>query len=274
MLRGFLRSDVEPSRGERLVLGSALFVCLAAIYFVASYYRHVENPADQVMPSLTQLVDGVRRVAFEPDRDGELRLWVDTAASARRFGLSLAIIFLAVPVGVAMGTFPYVEALLYRFLVFFDNIPALSILPILFIVFGLDEFSKIALIVIGVFPTIALDAHLRAKGVPRERIMKAKTLGASEPEIAVRVVFPAVLPPMLDAIRLNLKAVMLLLIAGESLAATVGLGYRIFVVRRYLAMDIIIPYVLWMTALLFVADWFLRAIVERPRRFQWVKNPV
>ena len=44
------------------------------------------------------------------------------------------------------------------------------------------------------------------------------------------------------------------LIAGESLAASVGLGYRIFVVRRYVAMEIIIPYVIWMTLLLFVAD--------------------
>jgi NitT/TauT family transport system permease protein len=274
MLRGFFRSDAEPTSLQRLLLGSMLFVLLAAAYFVASYYRHLDNPADQVMPGLTQLLDGVRRVAAEPDRDGELRLWVDTAASARRFGLSIAIIFLAVPLGVAMGTFPYVEALVYRFLVFFDKIPALSILPILFIIFGLEEFSKIALIVIGVFPTVALDAHLRAKAVPRERIMKAQTLGASEPEIALRVVFPAVLPSMLDTIRLNLKAVMLLLIAGESLAATVGLGYRIFVVRRYLAMDIIIPYVLWMTALLFAADWVLRMVVERPRRFQWVKNPI
>src|SRR5512134_2151970 len=110
---------------QRLLLGSTLFVLLAGAYFLASYYRHLENPADQVMPGLTQLVDGVRRVALEPDRDGELRLWVDTAASARRFGIAVAIIFLAVPLGVAMGTFPYVEALLHRFLVFFDKIPAL-----------------------------------------------------------------------------------------------------------------------------------------------------
>ena len=95
-----------------------------------------------------------------------------------------------------------------------------------------------------------------------------------ELEIAVRVVLPGVFPYMLDGIRLNLKAVMLLLIAGESLAATVGLGYRVFVVRRYLAMDIIIPYVLWMTALLFAVDWLLRTAVDRPRRFQWVKNPI
>jgi NitT/TauT family transport system permease protein len=273
MLRSFFRSGAEPTAVERLVLGSLLFLVLAGGYVVASYYRHLENPDDQVMPTVGQLVDGVRRTAFEPDRDGELRLWTDTVASARRFGISLAILFLAVPLGVAMGTFPYVEALVHRFLVFFDKIPALSVLPILFIAFGLGELSKIALIVIGVFPTIALDAHLRAKAVPRERVMKAKTLGASEPEIAVRVVFPAVLPYVMDTIRLNLKAVMLLLIAGESLAATVGLGYRIFVVRRYLAMDIIIPYVVWMTVLLFLADWAMRAAIERPRRFQWVKNP-
>ena len=247
-LRNFFRSGVEPTGLERLLLGSVLFVLLIAVYGVASYSRHLENPDDQVMPNARQLADGARRAAFEPDRDGKLRLWADTGASVRRFGISLAILFMAVPLGVAMGTFPYVEALVYRFLVFFDKIPALSVLPILFIAFGLDELSKIALIVIGVFPTIALDAHLRAKGVPRERIIKAKTLGASEPEIAVRVVFPAVLPYVMDTIRLNLKSIMLLLIAGESLAATVGLGYRIFVVRRYLAMDIIIPYVIWMTA--------------------------
>lgn len=272
IVRNFLRSGAEPTRGQRWVLGSLLFLALVGTYVVASYSRHLDNPDDQVMPSLAQLADGFRRTAVVPDRDGELRLWADTAASARRFVLSLGILFLAVPLGVGMGTFPYVEALLYRFLVFFDKIPALSVLPILFIVFGLDEFSKIALIVIGVFPTIALDAYLRAKCVPRERIIKAKTLGASELEIATRVVFPAVLPYLIDTIRLNLKAIMLLLIAGESLAATVGLGYRIFVVRRYLAMDIIIPYVIWMTGLLFVVDWLLRLAVDRPRRFQWVKN--
>ena len=56
-----------------------------------------------------------------------------------------------------------------------------------------------------------------------------------------------VFPKVLDTIRLNFKAVILFLIAGEALAATAGLGYRIFVVRRYMAMDIIIPYVIWLS---------------------------
>jgi NitT/TauT family transport system permease protein len=268
VVRSFFRTDAQPSATATYLLSTLLFGLLIAAYLTGSYYRHQENPQDKVMPTVAEMLDGMKRAAFEPDRNGDLRLWVDTLASARRFGISIAVVLLAIPLGVGMGLFPYVEALFYRFMVFFDKIPALSVLPILFIVFGLDELSKIALIVIGVFPTVALDAHLRAQSIPREQIHKAQTLGASEHEIAYRIIMPQVFPKMLDTIRLNLKAAMLLLIAGESLAATVGLGYRIFVVRRYVAMDIIIPYVLWMTGLLFLADWFIRWVIRR--RYVWV----
>ena len=103
--------------------------------------------------------------------------------------------------------------------------------------------------------------------MPRQQITKGLTLGASDLEFAYRIVLPQILPGVLDTIRLNFKAVILFLIAGESLAATVGLGYRIFVVRRYIAMDIIIPYVLWMSLLAFAADHLLRWYIER--RYHW-----
>jgi NitT/TauT family transport system permease protein len=267
-VKHFFRTDAQPSIAAKYLLSACFFVLLIAAYLAGAYYRHLENPQDNVMPTVSQMLDGLKRSAFEPDRNGDLRLWIDTLASARRFGIALGVIFLAIPLGVGMGIFPYVEAMFYRFLVFFDKIPALSVLPILFIIFGLDELSKIALIVIGVFPTVALDAHLRAKAIPREQIHKAQTLGASEHEIAYRIVLPQIFPKMLDTIRLNLKAAMLLLIAGESLAATVGLGYRIFVVRRYVAMDIIIPYVLWMTGLLFLTDWLIQWVIRK--RYVWL----
>jgi NitT/TauT family transport system permease protein len=268
VVKHFFRTDAQPSVAAKCVLSALFFGLLIAGYLTGSYYRHLENPQDNVMPTLSQMLDGVKRSAFERDRNGDLRLWLDTFASACRFGMALGVIGLAIPLGVGMGLFPYVEALFYRFLVFFDKIPALSVLPILFIVFGLGELSKIALIIIGVFPTVALEAYLRAKTIPREQIHKAHTLGASEHEIAYRIVLPQIFPKMLDTIRLNLKAAMLLLIAGESLAATVGLGYRIFVVRRYVAMDIIIPYVLWMTILLFLTDWFIQWVIRR--RYAWL----
>jgi len=267
-VKGFFRTDAQPSAATRWMLSLLLFAVLVGGYLAGSFYRHMGNPQDNVMPTISQMLDGVQRSAFERDRNGDLRLWIDTAASARRFVLALGIVCLAIPLGVGMGLFPYVEALFYRFLVFCDKIPALSVLPILFIIFGLGELSKIALVILGVFPTVALDAYLRAQAIPQEQIHKAHTLGASEHEIAYRIVLPQIFPKMLDTIRLNLKAAMLLLIAGESLAATVGLGYRIFVVRRYIAMDIIIPYVLWMTMLLFLTDWLIQWVIRK--RYAWL----
>ena len=58
--------------------------------------------------------------------------------------------------------------------------------------------------------------------------------------------------------RLSLGAAWLFLIAAEAIAAQDGLGYRIFLVRRYLSMDIILPYVVWITLLAFLTDWLLR----------------
>jgi NitT/TauT family transport system permease protein len=58
------------------------------------------------------------------------------------------------------------------------------------------------------------------------------------------VILPQVMPRLLDAVRISLGAAWLFLIAAEAIASTDGLGYRIFLVRRYLAMDVIIPYVL------------------------------
>jgi NitT/TauT family transport system permease protein len=61
----------------------------------------------------------------------------------------------------------------------------------------------------------------------------------------------------------------LFLIAAEAIASTEGLGYRIFLVRRYLAMDVILPYVVWITLLAFLMDWALKTL--RSRAFPWAE---
>src|SRR5258706_6273792 len=140
-------------------------------------------------------------------------LWKDTKATARRFIVSMAMLIPAVLVGLHMGVFPYVGVFLLRFVLFFDKIVALSLLPVLFIAFGIDELSKIMLIVIGVAPTIVLDVFHLTRGVPPEQVVKAFTLGAGDFAVAYRVVLKQILPRVLNSIRLNLKAVMLFLFA-------------------------------------------------------------
>jgi NitT/TauT family transport system permease protein len=164
---------------------------------------------------------------------------------------------------VHIGLFPVFGALFMRFVLFFDKIVALSLLPILFIVFGIEEWSKIALIVIGVAPTMILDTIGMVKAVPREQIVKAFTLDANNFDVAYRVVFPQILPQIINSLRLNLKPMMLFLFAGEMIAASNGLAYRIAIMRRHMGMDIIIPYVLWVALLLFLIDLSLRILNRR-----------
>ena len=153
-----------------------------------------------------------------------------------------------------MAMFPYVGSFLLRFVQFFDKIVALSLLPILFIAFGIDELAKIMLIVIGVTPTILLDTFNLSKGVPREQIVKGFTLGAGDFRIISGIVLKQIWLRVFNSIRLNLKAVMLFLFAGEMIASTDGLAYRIALLRRHMGMDTIIPYVLWVALLLFLVD--------------------
>ncbi|MEO0761748.1 MAG: ABC transporter permease subunit, partial [Pseudomonadota bacterium] len=122
---------------------------------------------------------------------------------------------------------------------------------------------KIALIVIGITPIMVRDLAQRVAEIPAELVVKAQTLGASSAAIALRVVLPQVMPRLIQSVRLALGPAWLFLIAAEAIASTEGLGYRIFLVRRYLAMDVILPYVVWITLIAFLIDQGLRLLARR-----------
>ena len=149
------------------------------------------------------------------------------------------------------------------FVAVLSMVPPLALLPILFIVMGLGEASKIALIVIGTTLKLIRDIAMRVGDIPREQLIKAQTLGASTAQIASRIVLPQILPRLIDSVRLEIGPAWLFLIAAEAIAADSGLGYRIFLVRRYLSMDVILPYVAWITLLAFLMDLGLRLLQRK-----------
>jgi NitT/TauT family transport system permease protein len=245
------------------------FIAVIAAYLIASHLRLAENPQDKILPSVTQMANAVLRMAFAPDeQSGEYFWWTDTWASLRRIGLGVGIAAAAgLLTGLNIGLLRRCRELFSGFLVFLSMVPPLAVLPILFISLGVDELAKVTLIFLGVFPVIARDIQLVVEKVPREQITKAITLGASRFAIIYRIVMPQVIPRLIDDVRLALGAAWLFLIAAEAIAATEGLGYRIFLMRRYLAMDVILPYLLWIILLGFTFDWLLRLLVRR--RYGW-----
>lgn len=259
----------KPPRGGNVILASLPFVLLIAAYLLASHLRLEANPGDKLLPAPQSFVAAMQQMAFEADaRTGQRLLWRDTWASLRRLLLGLGISsVIGLAFGVAIGTIPYLRAGLAPFVTVISMVPPLAILPVLFIVLGLGELSKVVLIVIGVAPFLMRDLALHVESLPSEQIVKAQTLGASTWQIVLRIVLPQSLPRLLDALRLSLGPAWLFLIAAEAIAATDGLGYRIFLVRRYLAMDIILPYVAWITLLAFLLDLLLQ--ISARRLFPW-----
>jgi NitT/TauT family transport system permease protein len=261
--------NIRPGRQVRLYLLVLPFVLVAIAYFAGSAARLAENPHDKLLPALPSMAQAVKQMAFEVDNRTGSRLMVsDTVASLERLISALAISTLAALVlGIVIGLLPSANALLGSFVSVMSMIPPLALLPILFIVMGLGEDSKVALIVIGTLPGMIRDIAMKVRELPREQIIKAQTLGASTWQIALRVVTPQILPRLIDTLRLQLGPAWLFLIAAEAIASDSGLGYRIFLVRRYLAMDTIIPYVAWITLLAFVMDAGL-SLLQR-RLFPW-----
>ncbi|KXG85187.1 ABC transporter permease [Agrobacterium bohemicum] len=261
--------NTRPSSGGRLALAALPFAAVLIAYTIGSATRLAENANDKLLPDLTGFADAINRMAFIPDaRTGDIVLWTDTIASLIRLfsGLGIATA-IALIVGMLIGMLPYARSLLSPFVGAISMVPPLALLPILFIALGLGEVSKVALIVIGVTPVMIRDLALRALELPREQIIKAETLGGNSWQIALRVVLPQVLPRLITCIRLQIGPAWLFLIAAEAISADAGLGYRIFLVRRYLAMDVIFPYVVWITLIAVLTDWLLERL--RLAVFPW-----
>lgn len=252
----------QPSKAGKWLLGALPFILILLVYLVASNERLAVNPNDKLMPSFEAFGHAIHMMAFEPSkRTGEYLLWADTLASLQRLGIGVGIsALISLVVGILIGIIPLLRASFAPVVTVISLVPPLAILPILFIIFGLGEVAKITLIVLGITPFLIRDVQLRVMALPEELIIKAQTLGASTWQLIVRVVLPQVLPKLIDAVRLSLGAAWLFLIAAEAISATEGLGYRIFLVRRYLAMDVILPYVLWITLLAFLTDYLLRRL--------------
>lgn len=252
----------HPSKAASMALAMLPFIALLIAYMVASDIRLTENPNDKLLPGLTTIVDAIDRMAFQESvRTGTYLFWDDTQASLLRLLMGVGIsALIGLVIGTLNGLIPYVKANLSPFVAILSMVPPMAILPILFIVFGLGELSKVVLIVFGVAPFLMRELQQRVVELPQEQIIKAQTLQASTGQIILRVVLPQLLPRLIDAVRLSLGAAWLFLIAAEAVASTEGLGYRIFLVRRYMSMDVILPYVVWITSLAFMLDFSLKKL--------------
>lgn len=245
----------------RMGLGIASMVLCLLAYEALAFRQYQLNPKQTLVPSITKILGGFREITT-PDRHGNVWLWEDFKASSVRMGVGLLIgVVFSTIVGVLMGCFSFIEACLKPFFSILSKIPQPALLPLLFVTSMSDFWLFISLISIGIIMGLAPAIYQMTKyDVPQELIDKGYTLGASTAEQMWNVIFPVILPRIIEALRLQVFMAAIFLIAAEIGLADVGFGYRMKMRMRVFDSSVILDYVIVLIIIGYVIDDVLTTI--------------
>ena len=222
-----LAEDIPQSLSTALMIASIALPLL--LWWAVTTFGHIDP---KFLPSPGKVLEAFGRLWSTRE------LLKDTVASLWRVGVGfLLAALISIPIGVLMGSFPSIRALLEPLFGLMRYMPAPAFIPLLILYQGIGEEPKITLIFIGVLFFNSLMVMDTVKFVPKELIEATYMLGGNRWEALTQVILPHVLPGILDACRINLAAAWQLVIVSELIAATEGLGRRISVAGRFLKTD-------------------------------------
>ncbi|AOZ91072.1 ABC transporter permease [Paenibacillus crassostreae] len=167
-------------------------------------------------------------------------LWSDILISCYRVlsGFAIAII-IGTPLGLLSGAFKIVNAVTKPLIEFFRYLPISALIPLIMVWAGVGEQAKITIIVVGaVFSMTAMITDI-VKGIQIDLINTAYTLGATQGQVIKNVIVPAIMPNMMDTMRMVMGWSWTYLIMAEMLASSSGLGYNIMIAERFMKTYII-----------------------------------
>jgi len=160
-------------------------------------------------------------------RTGEL--WADISISLWR--LTLGFVVGAVPgflIGLLMGLSPWARAVLDPLVSATYPVPKIAILPLIMLLFGIGETSKVIIIAIAVVYLVLLNTMTGVMTIDPVYFDVAKNFGASWRKTFTRLILPAALPLIFSGLRLSIGVALIVIVSAEFLAAKSGIGYLIW----------------------------------------------
>jgi taurine transport system permease protein len=237
-------------------LGGVTVLVFAIAWWAATYFALLP-------PLFLPSPASVWSQLFIVGRDGyvDATLAQHTIASLSRILFALiAACLTAIPVGLAIGTSPVARGLIDPIIEFYRPIPPLAYLPLIVIWFGIGELSKVLLIYLAIFAPIAIATAAGVRGVTRDRINAARSLGATRAQVLRHVVLPSALPDILTGVRIGLGGGWSTLVAAELVAATRGLGFMVQSAAQFLVTDVVIMGIFVIAAVAFAFEIAVRLL--------------
>jgi NitT/TauT family transport system permease protein len=215
----------KPSANLELWVGIGAFVFSLGVWWLVTELELVKK---QFLPSPLAVVTawlGLFKTAGYASDIGisVTRVWIAFLASA----------VVAVPLGMLMSSYRAVGASSEPLIDFIRYLPVPALVPLTLIWLGIGEGSKIALLWIGTFFQLVLLVADDARRVPKEFLETGLTLGANDRALLKDILFRAMLPNMVDSLRITLGWCWTYLIVAEIVASNSGIGYELWTARRY-----------------------------------------
>jgi sulfonate transport system permease protein len=193
---------------------------------------------------------------------GELFKHVKVSAARAFAGLVIGG-GLGLVAGLLTGTFRSVEALLDSTIQMVRNIPALALIPLVILWFGIDEGAKLFLIAVATFFPVYINTHHGIRNVDAGLIEMAKSYGLRGWSLYREVVLPGALPSILVGLRFSLGLMWVILIVAETISAQAGIGYMTMNAREFLQTDVVLVGILLYALLGKLADVLAKALERR-----------
>jgi NitT/TauT family transport system permease protein len=214
-----MRPLYPVSREVRAVLGVSFFVIFVAFWAWMTLGGYVNRVF--LADPWSMLKDGWRLLVEDNFAfDIGVTMW-------RVFGGFILAAVIAVPLGIAMGAWKPVEALLEPFVSFARYLPASAFIPLLILWAGVGELEKLLVIFFGSVFQLILIIAVSVGNTRRDLVEAAYTLGSTNNGIVKRVIVPANAPAIAETLRLVLGWAWTYVIVAELIGASSGIGYMI-----------------------------------------------
>lgn len=243
-----LRRDIPQSAYVALAASSFLLAFLGWYWVSAqSFVNPVFVPSPQK----------VWAAAVEFWSDAGIRQDIQVSFLRVTAGFLLSAV-IAIPLGVLIGAFKVGEGIVQPLAEFVRYIPVPALVPLMMVLFGIGESPKVMLIFAGTFFQMLLMVAEEVRKVPYDLVQVSYTMGATRREIIGKVLWPASLPGVFDALRLCNGWAWTYLVVAELVAANEGLGYRILKFSRYLQTPRIFVYLILLGVIGLTLDMLFR----------------
>ncbi|MCS2610705.1 ABC transporter permease [Halomonas dongshanensis] len=219
------------------------------------------NPA--VIPPLDRIALALYHALWHGALAGDISISLQRAGIA--FGASIVI---AIPLGLAMGSFRAIEQALDPILQLFRQTSALAVYPVFILLLGLGEASKVFVIFwASVFPLL-MNTIAGVRQADAKLIEMARVFGASRLEVFRRVVVPSAIPSIFVGLRLSATSTLLLLVAAEMIGANQGIGFQVMNAQYNFQTPLMFAAIFLLAALGLLANYLLVALQRRLCRWE------